>query len=48
MVELDHRCCLRLNPSVEVGPRLTLASSKNLFSQTRLKDRGNGRPDGRG
>lgn len=48
MVELDHRCGLRLNPSVEVGPRVTLASSKNLFSQTRLKDGGDGRrPDGK-
>lgn len=28
MVELDHSCSLRLNPSVEVSPRVTLASSK--------------------
>lgn len=49
MVELHYSCRLWLNPSVEVGPRVTLAPSRNLFSQTRLEDsRGDGRrPDGR-
>lgn len=40
MVELDYSCRLQLNPSVEVGPRVTLAPSRNLFSQARLEDGG--------
>lgn len=40
MSELESSCRLRLIPYVEVGPTVTLASSKACSCQAQLKDRG--------